>query len=94
MKRKALKGLNWMGYYVASFGCGYLFGKLIGKIFSRVLTEEVMKTKPVLFWGMYILFWILIIGSSIIYAIANPLGKLVDLINSKIDDFADDKEWD
>ena len=40
MKRKALKGLNWMGYYVASFGCGYLFGKLIGKIFSRVLTDH------------------------------------------------------
>lgn len=94
MKRFGLKVANGVGHIVASFGAGFVFGKLMGLIFSRILTEETMESKPVLFWGMYVLYLLLLAGFALTWSLIWPASIIYDWIDKKIDDFADEKEWD
>ena len=94
MKKFALKTLNKMGYLATNFTAGFLWGKLMSILFSRILTEETMETKPVLFWVMFVLYVASISGFAVAWGIINPFWKLYELIDSKIDPVEDDEEWD
>ena len=94
MKRFMLKTLNYVGYMATSYGAGYLFGRLFSLLFKRIWTEEVLKTKPVLFYGTVILYYTLLTVFAFAWITIIPVKKVFDLIESKIDDYADEKDWD
>jgi hypothetical protein len=94
MKRFGLKTLNTLGYWGTSWGAGWLLGKVFSILFGKIWTEEVKETKPVLFWTTAILYYILLAAFSVFWTTMGPIGKLYDKINSKIDELAEEKEWD
>ena len=94
MKRFALKTLATTGHIGMSYVAGYAFGKVLSALFSPVLTEETYESKPVLFWGCFVLYMILLVGFPVVYAFVWPANKIYNKVLSKIDDLADEKEWD
>ena len=94
MKRFALKTLNGFGWTLSSIGAGWLFGKIFSILFRGIWTEEVKETKPVLFWGTVTLYYLLLAAFSVAWVTVLPVVKIYDWIDSKIDEVADEKEWD
>ena len=94
MKRFALKTVSTVGYVGVSAGAGWLFGKVFSILFRKIWTEEFKENKPVIFWMSVILYYLLLAAFSVAWALASPLAKIYELVDSKIDDLADEKEWD
>ena len=94
MKRLALKGLNYCGYLVTCGLVGRLIGTLAGAIFKDFLQDEDYAEnhpKKYLLGVLAIVSVAMLITYLVIYW---PLNYLMKAIDSKIDAFADDKEWD
>ena len=94
MKRFALKTANTIGYLGASYGAGWLFGKVFSILLRRVWTEEFKMNKPVIFWSTVVLYYLLLIAFSVAWITFSPIVKLYEMVDSKIDELADEKEWD
>lgn len=95
MKKNFLRGANYGGYILGCMVEGTAIGTIIRKVFSRVLTEEVKKTNPKLFYVMTVLYVATIVGGcGLSFLISQELYKLTEKIDSKIDDLAEEKEWE
>lgn len=94
MKRFALKTLNTGCYLASSVGAGWLFGKIFSILFKGIWTEEFKRNKPVIFWGTVVLYYLLLTVFALAWGTILPVAKLYEFIDSKIDELADEKEWD
>jgi hypothetical protein len=92
--RHGLKVMNSIGYYMSCGMVGFLYGKLVSFLCRGIWTEEVKDTKPVLFYGSVIAYYISLMAIAIVYVWIWPAGRLFNLLSGKIDEFADGKEWD
>ena len=94
MKRMALHITNWVTYLVANSLLGKLWGRLFGYLFRGFLTDEAFAEQhPKKYLLGAIGVAILAIASSMLI-IWFPLTQLMNFFDKKIEDFADDKEWD
>ena len=93
MKRLGLHAVNWLGYFIGIDIGSTLFSKIWWKLWKFVSDEDYASNHP----KMYLLKFVavLLLGFGIGMAIVwYPLSKLMEWIDSKIDTYADEKEWD
>ena len=94
MKRIILHVTNWVGYYIAIGTLSDLWGKIFGYLFEGFLSDEGYATehpKKYLLGVIGILLLAILSGYVVIYM---PLSYLMKKLDNKIEDFADENEWD
>ena len=94
MKRIILHVTNWVGYYIAIGTLSDLWGKIFGYLFEGFLSDEGYATehpKKYLLGVIGILLLAILSGYVVIYM---PLSYLMKKLDTKIEDFADENEWD
>lgn len=94
MKRFGLHVTNWVAYVVSCSLLGKLWGTLFGFLFRGFLTDEgyaAEHPKKYLLGAIGIILLAVVSGMIVVVL---PLKLLVNKMDSKIDEFADDKEWD
>lgn len=94
MKRFALHITNYVGYLTACGVLGSLWGRLFGFIFEDFLSDEDYAVEHPKKWilGFFAILILAFISGYLL--IKKPLDWLVSKFDKKIDDFADEKEWD
>ena len=94
MKRLALKITDWVAFMIAASQLGRLWGTLFTYLFKGFLEDETFAEnhpKKYLLGAMGI---VLFAGLSGWLVVAMPLKWLFSKSIDKIDEFADDHEWD
>lgn len=94
MKRIILHVTNWVGYYIAIGTLSDLWGKLFGYLFEGFLSDESYAAehpRKYLLGVIGILLLAILSGYIVIYM---PLSYLMKKLDNKIEDFADENEWD
>lgn len=94
MKRTGLHVTNWVGFVVANAILGKLWGMLFGFLFKGFLTDEAyaeQHPKKYLLGAIGIILLAVLSSFIVIYY---PLRALSEFLDKKIDDLADEKEWD
>lgn len=94
MKRIGLHVTNWVGFVVANALLGRLWGMLFGFLFRGFLTDEgyaAEHPKKFLLGAIGIVLLAVLSSFIVIYY---PLKALCEFFDKKIDDLADEKEWD
>lgn len=94
MKRIILHVTNWVGYYIAIGTLSDLWGKIFGYLFEGFLSDESYAAehpKKYLLGVIGILLLAILSGYVVIYM---PLSYLMKKLDNKIEDFADENEWD
>ena len=94
MKRMGLHLTNWVGFIVMNSLLGSLWGKLFGFLFEGFLTDEAYaEQNPTKFLLGVIGIMLLAVLSGLLI-IWYPLKFVMEFFDKKIDEFADEKEWD
>ena len=94
MKRIILHVTNWVGYYIAIGTLSDLWGKIFGYLFEGFLSDESYAAehpRKYLLGVIGILLLAILSGYVVIYM---PLSYLMKKLDTKIEDFADENEWD
>ncbi|MBO7449886.1 MAG: hypothetical protein J6U54_05905 [Clostridiales bacterium] len=94
MKRIGLHVTNWVGFVVANAQLGRLWGMLFGFLFRGFLTDEgyaAEHPKKYLLGAIGIVTLCVVSSFIVIYI---PLNALCEFLDKKIDNLADEKEWD
>ena len=94
MKRIALHVTNWVSYLVANALLGKLWGMLFGFLFRGFLTDEGYAADHPRKYLFGVIGIILLAVLSSLLVIWWPLSKLMEFLDKKIEDVADEKEWD
>lgn len=94
MKRVAMHLGNYAGYLSACGLVGYLIGRIFRFLFKDFLTDEdYAQSNPVKYLlGVFGILAISMLLTTCV--ILYPLEWIRNKLESKIDDFADDKEWE
>ena len=94
MKRMGLHLTNWIGFIVANAMLGRLWGMLFGYLFKGFLSDEAYAANHPKKFFLGTVGIMLLASVSSVVVIYYPLKRLCEFFDKKIEDFADDKEWD
>ena len=94
MKKIILHVTNWVGYYIAIGTLSDLWGKLFGYLFEGFLSDESYAAEHPKKYLLGVIGILLLAVSSGLLVIYMPLSYLMKKLDNKIEDFADENEWD
>lgn len=94
MKRIALKGANYAAYLVGCGVLGRLWGMLLGFCFKGFLEDEGYAAEHPKKYLLGVIGVILLSVAGSACLIGIPLNWIREKLDLKIDEFADEKEWD